>query len=73
MAGDAEPRDVSVGSSHLPARHPTRVEHPPCSAESLSRSQGEDEQERISWGRFLERGRESCVLVLLQELLRHLQ
>lgn len=45
----------------------------PPLGEPLSRSQGEDEQEGISQGRFLERSRESCVLVLLQELLRQLQ
>lgn len=35
MTGDAEPRDVSVGSSRLQARHPTRVEHPPSFLLSL--------------------------------------
>lgn len=76
--GPSKPRWVWTFTTchHLQVRHPTKRGASSllsADAELLSRSQGEDKQEGITRGRFLERGRESRLLVLLQELLRHSQ
>lgn len=50
MSGDAEPRGVSVGSSHLQARHPSRVEQHPSFLLSLCQGARERMSRRGFYG-----------------------